>query len=198
MFRDCHRPPQTETPAASSCTPVHGHAPRGRLWDSLLTEKNAPRSLQAVLRNGVIDASRSISLATQQLRRALGDLLHDDDQRLALAAATKPHTEFLASAVLAVSAWAPEQTKIETVPIQVAADGAAPGRPRSTVVDPHGPWQQARRWAVEMGAPPRSIDNALASAPGTCLLVPSSWLRPTPWPRLWGRAHRTTRSLPSW
>jgi hypothetical protein len=158
-----------------------------------LADPTVPRSLRLALHEPRVWSARVVDLAGRRVRGALGELLQRGDAALDEAVRTRPDLGFLTAAVLATTA-APVGERPLT-PAHVAADGTVPGRPRSSVGDPAGPWQQARHGAVELGALPTQVDRALADAPGRRLLVPSPWTLPRGWTALWARAGRVSKEV---
>ena len=159
-----------------------------------LAEPTVPPLLRLALRDARVASARTVELASRRIRVALFELLALGDARLDRAVAARPHTGFVATAVLVLTAGhEPDGARFDSIP--VAGDGALPGRPRTTLTGAGGAWADALGSAQEVGVAPARLDEVLAGAPGGHLLVPAAWLPAGGWPAFWGRAHRVTREV---
>jgi hypothetical protein len=159
-----------------------------------LADWAVPPSLRLGLRDPRASAARAEELAARRIRVAVFDLLTSADPRLDRAVAGGPHTDLVATAVLALTAVHDGGgDRFEWIP--VSHDGAIPGRPRTDLAGAGGPWSMALRSAQELGVTPARLDQVMADAPGRHLLVPLAWTEPSGWARFWARAHRMTRDV---
>ena len=156
-----------------------------------LAATTVPDSLRPALRDPRVWSARVLDLAALRVRVALGELLAAGDARLDEAVVRAPHTGFVTAGVLVVTAGHHDQRALDW--ISVDREGVVPGRPRSTLSDPAGPWAAGRAAAAEMGAAPARVDEVLADAPGRFLVAPQAWVAARGWSGLWARAHRIAR-----
>ncbi len=156
-----------------------------------LTDATVPGSLRLALRDPRLWSARVLDLAAGRVRLALGDLLRAADPALDEAVVRAPHLGFVAAGVLVVTADQTDGRALEWV--SVDGEGVVPGRPRSSVNDPGGPWAAARLGAVELGAAPARLDEVMADAPRRFLVIPQAWVGTRGWNALWARAHRIAR-----
>ncbi|MEW9552209.1 hypothetical protein [Nonomuraea sp. NPDC050783] len=165
---------------------------RARLGDldPLLADAPLPGRLRELARYGAIAPARSMELVARRVRAALGRLARAADPALARQIARHPDRDALCALVIAVTGRPPAEPMS---PITASGEHAVPGRPRSDLDDPAGPWRRALLGAVELGADLDAFRDRVAEGG---LRVPVSWLGDGGWPALWQRACRPHRAAP--